>query len=84
MSFAQQFDVDKAAEIIKVKLKIREFLLETKEFRKELNQSCVCYHEKNQLQENFKPFTVIFNCRFGKIVDRKKNNFLNHMKVVNT
>lgn len=88
MSFAQQFDVDKAAEIIKIKLKIHEFLLQTKGFKKELDQSCICYHktlqEKNKLQENFEAFTVIFNCQFNKIVDGKRKDFFSSMKVVTT
>lgn len=79
MSLPPQFNVDRAAEIIKSKLKLREFLLQTKDFKKELDQSCVCYHkklqEKKQLQINFKPFIVTFNCRFGDLVDRKKINF---------
>lgn len=70
----RSINVDVVADQIKIKDKILKFL-QAGEFKKEVEQYCVYYHkclqEKSQLKENFQPFILNLNLRFGEIVDCK-------------
>lgn len=65
---------DEIAKITRIKIKLHNFLSEH-QFKKNLNHYWKAYHrsvqEKNQLKENYLPFFLDLELKFGEIVDGK-------------